>query len=176
MIRRTRIASTRPTTGIHLRTLLKRLVDEDFIDQLFIATHSNLFDLDPEGYYEVTHDPELETQVARKPIHEIDAHLLEQDAIDAQVTCYAGYARDLKVGWDPSTLPEGLADLFAQLSTETTRQLALGVCDEKAIKRALQTLADRLHRSCRRTAKLPFMFQATAQQLIRDLRVISTQP
>jgi len=43
-----------PTSGKDLRQLLKRLVDEEHIDQLFIATHSNLFDLDPKGYFDVS--------------------------------------------------------------------------------------------------------------------------
>ncbi|WP_437959162.1 AAA family ATPase [Sorangium sp. So ce119] len=46
-----------PTSGRALRQLLVRLVEERHIDQLFIATHSNLFDLDPTGYYDVSlHD------------------------------------------------------------------------------------------------------------------------
>lgn len=43
-----------PTSGRELRQLLKRLVDERHIDQLFIATHSNLFDLDSTGYFDVS--------------------------------------------------------------------------------------------------------------------------
>ncbi|WP_437592070.1 AAA family ATPase [Sorangium sp. So ce1000] len=43
-----------PTSGRALRQLLVRLVEERHIDQLFIATHSNLFDLDPSGYYDVS--------------------------------------------------------------------------------------------------------------------------
>ena len=43
-----------PTSGRALRQLLKRLVEEKFVDQLFIATHSNLFDLDPTGYFDVS--------------------------------------------------------------------------------------------------------------------------
>lgn len=43
-----------PTSGRALRQLLVRLVEERHIDQLFIATHSNLFDLDPTGYFDVS--------------------------------------------------------------------------------------------------------------------------
>lgn len=43
-----------PTSGRALRQLLVRLVEERHLDQLFIATHSNLFDLDPTGYYDVS--------------------------------------------------------------------------------------------------------------------------
>lgn len=45
-----------PTTGRHLRVLLKRLVEEGHVQQLFIATHSNLFDLDEKGYFDVRLD------------------------------------------------------------------------------------------------------------------------
>lgn len=45
-----------PTSGKLLRDLLERLVKEDYVEQLFVATHSNLFDLDPDGWFEVTQD------------------------------------------------------------------------------------------------------------------------
>lgn len=67
-----------PTTGIELRQVLVRLVNEGYLDQLFIATHSNLFDLDPDGYFDVSFDPELGTQVQRKQLDQIDIdHLYE---------------------------------------------------------------------------------------------------
>lgn len=65
-----------PTSGLHLRELLKRLVDEEHVDQLFIATHSNLFDLDPTGYFDVSME-NGETVVAKKPLDAIDQHLYE---------------------------------------------------------------------------------------------------
>jgi AAA ATPase domain/AAA domain, putative AbiEii toxin, Type IV TA system len=67
-----------PTSGLHLRQLLHRLVTEGYLDQLFIATHSNLFDLDPTGYYDVSLDERGATRVERKPLSEIDdRHLYE---------------------------------------------------------------------------------------------------
>jgi hypothetical protein len=65
-----------PTSGLHLRELLKRLVDEKHIDQLFIATHSNVFDLDETGYWDVRLE-DGETKVTKKPLDEIDQHLYE---------------------------------------------------------------------------------------------------
>lgn len=53
------------TSGLQLRALLKRAVDDGHIDQLFIATHSNLFDLDPTGYFLVRNDPAEGTLVER---------------------------------------------------------------------------------------------------------------
>jgi hypothetical protein len=67
-----------PSTGMHLRALLDRLVGEHYIDQLFVATHSNLFDLDPEGYWDVSHHGERGTVVERRPLQDIDLrHLYE---------------------------------------------------------------------------------------------------
>jgi hypothetical protein len=68
-----------PTSGLHLRQLLERLVNENYLDQLFIATHSNLFDLDPTGYFDVSLDERGATRVERKQgLSEIDLrHLYE---------------------------------------------------------------------------------------------------
>ena len=66
-----------PTTGRALRQLLVRLVDEKFVDQLFIATHSNLFDLDPTGYFDVSLKDGC-TVVTRSDLTRIDReHLYE---------------------------------------------------------------------------------------------------
>ena len=52
-----------PTTGLQLRQLLRRLLDEGHIEQLFVATHRNLFDLDPSGYWDVSLDASGSTVV-----------------------------------------------------------------------------------------------------------------
>ncbi len=66
-----------PTTGRDLRELLLRLVREGHVDQLFIATHSNLFDLDPAWYWDVSL-VEGATRIERRPLDELDArHLYE---------------------------------------------------------------------------------------------------
>src|SRR5262249_9016805 len=56
-----------PTSGHMLRQLLVRLVEEKHIDQLFIVTHSNLFDLDSTGFFDV-HLKNGETKVTKKPL------------------------------------------------------------------------------------------------------------
>ncbi len=67
-----------PTSGMKLRQVLSQLVESGPLTQLFIATHSNLFDLDPDGYFDVSHDAERGTIIERKPLPEIDrAHLYE---------------------------------------------------------------------------------------------------
>ncbi len=66
-----------PTTGRMLRAVLQRLVERGIKRQLFIATHSNLFDLDPSGYWDVSMLNGV-THVERKPLDEIDArHVYE---------------------------------------------------------------------------------------------------
>ncbi len=68
-----------PTLGVELRRVLAALVEEQKADvqQMFIATHSNLFDLDPDGYWDVSL-VDGATVVVRKPLHEIDGrHLYE---------------------------------------------------------------------------------------------------
>jgi predicted ATPase len=67
-----------PTMGRKLRSILHDMVAKDgLIGQLFIATHSNLFDLDETGYWDVALE-NGETVVLRKPLDEIDrAHLYE---------------------------------------------------------------------------------------------------
>lgn len=86
-----------PTTGRDLRVLLKRLVDEHHLDQLFIATHSNLFDLDPDGYWDVSM-VDGETRVERKPLHEIDArHLYEPGPAKHALAQLLRYAPDDEV-------------------------------------------------------------------------------
>jgi hypothetical protein len=66
-----------PTLGRELRAVLHSMVVDGRVHQLFIATHSNLFDLDLTGYWDVSL-VEGETRVARKPLDEIDRlHLFE---------------------------------------------------------------------------------------------------
>lgn len=56
-----------PTTGLQLRELLRGLTVKagdalPVVSQLFIATHSSIFDLNPSGYIEVSLDAEKGTQ------------------------------------------------------------------------------------------------------------------
>ena len=68
-----------PTTGHHLRELLKRVVDDGHVQQLFVATHSNLFDLDPFGYFDVRMEKDRGTIIERiDDLSQIDRdHLYE---------------------------------------------------------------------------------------------------
>jgi hypothetical protein len=72
-----------PTTGRQLRALLSSLLSptapgqRPLLDQLFVATHSNLFDLDPDGYWDVAM-VDGETRVSRMALEAVDArHLYE---------------------------------------------------------------------------------------------------
>ena len=81
-----------PTTGLHLRQLMERLINEGYLDQLFIATHSNLFDLDPTGYYDVSLDEQGATRVERKSLSEIDReHLYEPGPAKHALTEFLRY-------------------------------------------------------------------------------------
>lgn len=86
-----------PTTGRHLRVLLQRLVELGDVQQLFIATHSNLFDLDPTGYYDVSLTESGNTVVQRKALSEIDRQHL----------------------YEPGPAKHGLADLLRLVEPET---------------------------------------------------------
>lgn len=66
-----------PTLGRKLHDLLQSMVADSTIHQLFISTHSNLFDLDLTGYFDVRIDENGKTLVERRPIHDIDQHLYE---------------------------------------------------------------------------------------------------
>ena len=66
-----------PTMGRDLRRILQKLVADGRVHQFFIATHSNLFDLDLTGYWDVSL-VNGETHVQRKPLAEVDRlHLYE---------------------------------------------------------------------------------------------------
>jgi len=66
-----------PTLGRELRGILHTMVAEGRVQQLFIATHSNLFDLDLTGYWDVSL-VDGATLVQRKPLAEVDRlHLFE---------------------------------------------------------------------------------------------------
>lgn len=67
-----------PTSGRHLRVLLRRLVERGDVQQLFISTHSNLFDLDPTGYYDVRRENGVTIVERKAGLSEIDRkHLYE---------------------------------------------------------------------------------------------------
>lgn len=67
-----------PTSGRHLRVLLKRLVERGDVEQLFITTHSNLFDLDPTGYFDVRLESGATVVERKSNLNEIDLrHLYE---------------------------------------------------------------------------------------------------
>jgi hypothetical protein len=67
-----------PTTGRDLRQLMRQMVDRGHLKQLFVATHSNLFDLDLTGYFDVRVVPDRGTIVERRVLADIDRrHLYE---------------------------------------------------------------------------------------------------
>jgi len=74
-----------PTLGRQLRMILHEMVKTRKINQLFIATHSNLFDLDPTRYWDVSL-VDGETHVVPKSLDELDRlHLFEPGPAKHQI-------------------------------------------------------------------------------------------
>jgi AAA ATPase domain len=109
-----------PTTGIELRQVLERLVNEGYLDQLFIATHSNLFDLDPTGYYDVSQDERGATRVERKPLSEIDRqHLYEPGPAKHALTEFLRYMEaDAIVFRRPDGSPVSVSEMLDMLQRD----------------------------------------------------------
>ncbi len=109
-----------PTTGIQLRQLLVRLVDEGFIDQLFIATHSNLFDLNDEAYYDVAFDSERGTMVKKKQLDQIDArHLYEPGPAKHALMGFLDYLEDDAIVFrTPTGEPISVKEMLSMLQRD----------------------------------------------------------
>lgn len=110
-----------PTLGIRLRSLLVKLLQDGHIDQLFIATHSNLFDLDETGYFDVRLDPETrETKIDRKPLSEIDGHhLYEPGPAKRALAQYLRYAEPSeRVYRRPDSTPVSAKELLRLLQED----------------------------------------------------------
>ncbi len=109
-----------PTLGRQLRALLVQLVHEGLVSQLFIATHSNLFDLDSTGYWDVSLDAEGATQVKRLPLSEIDAHhLYEPGPAKHALAQLLRYAPESEVVYRrPDNTPITAAELLQLLQAD----------------------------------------------------------
>jgi predicted ATPase len=115
-----------PTTGRRLRALLSQLVAEGQVDQLFIATHSNLFDLDPSGYWDVSLDPETgTTTVQRARLSDIDArHLYEPGPAKHALAQLLRYAPvDEVVSRGPAGEPITAGEMLASLQADDDRAM-----------------------------------------------------
>lgn len=114
-----------PTTGRDLRALLTRVVDEGMITQLFVATHSNLFDLDLTGYWDVSM-VEGETRVERRPLSDIDArHLYEPGPARHALLQLLRYAPPTEIVFRrPDGSPVTVAELQRSLQEDDALALA----------------------------------------------------
>ena len=108
-----------PTSGRELRQLLKRLVDERHIDQLFIATHSNLFDLDSTGYFDVSLGTSG-TTIERAELSRVDReHLYEPGpAKHALVRMLEYLPPDEVIFRQPDGTPIPIADMLRHLQED----------------------------------------------------------
>ena len=81
-----------PTTGRQLRAMLARLVEEGELSQLLVATHSNLFDLDETGYFDVKLEADAGTVVHRESLEEVDRrHLYEPGPAKHALRAFLSY-------------------------------------------------------------------------------------
>ncbi len=80
-----------PTTGLQFREMLGKVLESRKVDQLFVATHSNLFDLDPEGYWDVSLR-EGATVVEWRPLSDADRHFYEPGPAKHALAQFLRYA------------------------------------------------------------------------------------
>lgn len=119
-----------PSTGVQLRKLLERVVGNGYIEQLFIATHSNLFDLDQGGYFDVSYPDkqrELGTCVQRENhLAEIDRrHLVEPGPAKHALTDFLRYLElDEIVFRQPDGSPVSVAEMLDMLQRNDPRATA----------------------------------------------------
>jgi hypothetical protein len=110
-----------PTTGRQLREALVQLVTTRTIRQLFVATHSNLFDLDPTGYFDVSRDSDGTTRVARRPLSDIDKyHLYEPGPAKHALAGFLSYLPSDEVVYRTSDgAPITATEMLAMLQADT---------------------------------------------------------
>jgi hypothetical protein len=85
--------------------------------------------------------------------------------------CFVGYEGTLKVEWVPDAIPEGVRPLFTDLVTRTTRNLAAGVRDERALRAEVNRIAEDIAAWCldHPDEDYGIFLEVTAQQLVDRL-------
>lgn len=127
-----------PTSGRALREVLKKLVSDGDLDQLFIATHSNLFDLDDQGFWSVSLNDGATTATYETELSKIDAlHLFEPGAAKRVLQDVLRFGDPAEViAFDGEGLPITAASMLRQLQEDTP--------DAMEYARALSTAAARM--------------------------------
>lgn len=89
---------------------------------------------------------------------------------DAGASCFVGYDCALNVHWEPADLPAGVEPLMRELVTVTTRNLALGVRDLRALKVDAERIADKITAWCGEHEDETTWIEIMAQQLVSRMR------
>jgi hypothetical protein len=134
-----------PTSGRDLRQLLVRLVEEKHVEQIFVATHSNLFDLDPERYLDVSLDEHGRTVAAWKPLTEIDReHLYEPGPAKHALQAMLRYSEpDVVVFRRPDGAPVTATEMLTMLQTDDQVALEFLADIHGGVMRTLRARAKR---------------------------------
>lgn len=96
---------------------------------------------------------------------ELGAH-----AVHAGALCFIGYDCALLVDWEPDALPPEIEPRMRELVTITTRNLARGVHDVRALKAHANLVAEDISAWCMEHADQAQGLEATAHQLVNRLR------
>lgn len=121
-----------PTSGRALRSLLASMLapESGMVDQLFVATHSNLFDLDPNGYWNVEIREGATHAERRSDLASIDRdHLWEPGpAKHALEDIMRVLPADTVVARRPDGAPVTAAEMVASLQSDD--DVAKQFCDD----------------------------------------------
>jgi hypothetical protein len=96
---------------------------------------------------------------------ELGAH-----AVHAGAVCFVGYECALLVDWDPAALPAEIEPLMRELVTITTRNLARGERDLRALQAQANEIAEDISAWCMEHEDEAEGLQATAHQLVARMR------
>lgn len=95
---------------------------------------------------------------------ELGAH-----AVHAGATCFVGYDCALLVEWDPGALPPEIEPLMRELVTITTRNLARGVRDLRALKADAEPVVEAINEWCMEHHEEAEWLEATASQFVNRI-------
>lgn len=92
-------------------------------------------------------------------------------AAAAGVRCFVGYESALNIDWTPDEIPDPIRPAFIELVTQTTLELARGVSDGDALRRAALGAQATVIAWCDEHPEQAMGLEITAQQLVARLVV-----
>jgi hypothetical protein len=96
---------------------------------------------------------------------------LGAQAVHAGAACFVGYDCALLVDWEPAALPPAIEPLVRELVIITTRNLARGVRDPRALKRHAEAIAEEISAWCMEHGDAAEGIEATAHQLVDRMQL-----